>query len=107
MLNSSNFCCEDMRRNLEYRCIKHGDNIWDCPDNLICYSDSFDEFGIIIHDGGTSYIRILFCPFCGKKLPTSKRDLFFKILENLKLEWDDEKLPPEFKTDEWWKKRGL
>lgn len=26
------------------------------------------EFGIIIQDGGTSYIKIKYCPFCGKKL---------------------------------------
>ena len=101
------FCCKDMQRNLEHVCSEHGTNIWDCADHLICYSSCFDEFGIIIHDGGNSYVQISFCPFCGQKLPISKRSKFFEILEELGLEWDSDNLPSEFETDEWWKKRGL
>ena len=26
------------------------------------------DYGIIIHDGGSSFITIKFCPWCGKKL---------------------------------------
>ena len=31
-------------------------------------------YGLIIHDGGTSAVTIQFCPWCGSKLPASKRD---------------------------------
>ena len=105
----SEFCCSDMKRDIEYECEKH-DNIFDCYDHLICYNDVFDEYGIIIHDGGSSYVLINYCPFCGKKLPHSKRDSFFDILEELGYtdkEVANRKIPSEFKTDEWWKKRGL
>jgi hypothetical protein len=53
------------------------------------------------------------CPWCGKKLPASLRDKWFEVLEK-EYNLDDpnskeqEKLvPQEFKTDEWWVKRGL
>ncbi|MFI4983868.1 MAG: DUF6980 family protein [Rickettsiales bacterium] len=55
---------------------------------------------------------LFYCPWCGTKLPTSLADKWFEIL---KVEYgltdpifdDAEKIPKEFKTDEWWKKRGL
>jgi hypothetical protein len=66
-----------------------------------------DEYGLIIHDGGSSYIKISFCPFCGNKFPPSKRDAYFETLDKLKINaWKDD-VPEEFKTDEWWKRRGL
>jgi len=52
-----------------------------------------------------------FCPWCGSQLPEGLGDEWAKILkEEYKLdnpfkEWD--RVPPEFKTDEWWKRRGL
>lgn len=45
----------------------------DNPDVIIKYSSKFDEYGIPIYDGGTSYILIHYCPWCGTKLPKSKR----------------------------------
>ena len=60
------------------------------------------------------YIRtIQFCPWCGSQLPKGLRDEWFDILENeYGLDdpgWPEQeaKVPAEFKTDEWWKKRGL
>lgn len=56
---------------------------------------------------------ILFCPWCGTQLPKRLRDEFFSILNNeynIEPAWKKLKtkgLPQEFKTDEWWKKRGL
>ena len=56
---------------------------------------------------------ICYCPWCGVKLPESVRDQYFDILETeygIELNLDmheQEGFPEEFKTDEWWKKRGL
>lgn len=73
-------------------------------DDIIYYSLKFDEYGIIIHDGGSSYITIEFCPWCGKRLPNSKRDLWFDKLDELGIENPMEnEIPIEFTTDEWWK----
>ena len=62
-----------MREQLELVC-PHGHNRFECPDNLIDYSAKFDEYGIIVHDGGQSHVQIQFCPWCGSRLPESKRD---------------------------------
>jgi len=61
--------------------------------------------------------ELWYCPWCGKKLPEK---LSHKMEEILEQEygitakdwdapgWDDNiHLPEEFRTDEWWKKRGL
>ena len=61
-----------MERNLTLNCGDHKDE-YSCPDVLIDYSEKFDEYGLIIHDGGTSSVEISYCPFCGAKLPESKR----------------------------------
>ena len=79
-------------------------NIFDDPDVLLVYVEKFDEYGIIIHDGGSSYILIDYCPWCGKKLPMSKRDLWFDELEKLGFENPfAEEIPKEFESDAWWK----
>jgi hypothetical protein len=101
------YCCTALQKRIEQRCDVHKD-VFDCPDNLICYIDKIDEYGLIIHDGGSSYICISYCPFCGSKLPDSKRDMWFDTLEELGFDsplFQD--IPKEFQTDEWWKKRKL
>ena len=64
---------------------------------------------MIIHDGGSSYNVIDYCPFCGKKLPFSKREIYFHILntdyEKTFEQVINHEIPEEFKSDAWWKKR--
>jgi len=67
-------CCEDMRRETEKVCEPHPDR-FACPDCLIHYSPRWQEYGIIVHDGGSSSVCIRFCPWCGASLPTSLRTL--------------------------------
>jgi len=56
---------------------------------------------------------IEFCPWCGSQLPKSLCDEWFDTLENeYGLDLPDipeqnKKITAEFKTDDWWKKRGL
>ncbi len=66
------FCCDDLRARAEHTCDLHPDR-WDCPDCLVTRS-SRGTFGLMIHDGGTSSIRIAFCPWCGARLPTDSDD---------------------------------
>ncbi len=73
MDDTRNHCCEMMSAQIAHRCEQHAD-IFDCPDVLIVYRSKFDEYGIIIHDGGSSSITIHYCPWCGTTLPDSKRD---------------------------------
>ncbi|WP_421904649.1 DUF6980 family protein [Oceanobacillus halophilus] len=39
-----------------------------CPDKIILFDEKNKDYGLIIHDGGTSSIGIDFCPWCGAKL---------------------------------------
>jgi hypothetical protein len=93
-----------MRDQVNWKCPDHVDP-YECPDALIAYSVRFDEYGLIIHDGGSSQISIQYCPWCGARLPESKGHRWFEELEKLGiLEPDDERIPPEFKTDEWYRR---
>ena len=76
---------------------------FDNVDTPIIYSRKFDEYGLKIIDGGSSSILIEYCPWCGQKLPNSKRDMWFDELEKIGIKnpWV-EKIPKKFLTDEWY-----
>lgn len=93
-------CCEEMDRRVNVRCDQH-DDPYDCPDALIEFRAEFQEYGLIIHDGGTSGITIDFCPWCGRRLPESQRDQWFDEMERRGIDpWEDE-VPAEFQDDRW------
>lgn len=61
-------------------------------------------------DGGV-FFELNYCPFCGKNIK-NKNDIYERILRRDfgvqdPYDNDDPNIPLEFKTDEWWKKRGL
>jgi hypothetical protein len=56
-----------------FTCSQHPDQ-FECPDALVYYNARFDEYGLIVHDGGASVVSIEHCPWCGSKLPASNRD---------------------------------
>ena len=92
------FCCDMMARNLF------------CADDqekkAIFYSRRFDEYMIPEANGSDSGILLSFCPWCGKKLPESKRMRWFEELDALGIEFslfDTEQVPPEYLSDDWWK----
>ena len=64
------YCCEQMEENSTLNCDQHK-SVFECPDILMFQSTTGDT-GIIVHDGGPSYILIRFCPWCGKKLKYTK-----------------------------------
>ena len=55
--------------------------------------------------------KINFCPWCGNAFPPDLMEEHFSALVEAfgREPTLDElnQIPPEFKTDEWWKKRGL
>ena len=78
-------------------------------DKMVYFSSKFNEYGLPIHDGengrATSYILIQYCPWCGKKLPESRRDEWFDRLAKLGFDtpFDQlDKIPLEFKSSEWY-----
>ena len=70
------------------------------------------EYGITLKHS-PAIQGIGYCPWCEKRLPKSVREEFFNILEKeygIEPAFDiqkDPNIPVEFKSDEWWKKRGL
>jgi hypothetical protein len=59
-----------MAQDLEAVCDRHA-NRWDCPDALVGHWPESGEYGLIVHDGGSSMIVINFCPWCGSDLTRS------------------------------------
>jgi hypothetical protein len=77
-------------------------------DKNITYVEKFREYGIPVCDGGDSYITIGYCPWCSKKLPSSLREEWFDLIDNLGFEDpNDEQIPIEYKTDTWWRQRKI
>jgi hypothetical protein len=62
----------------------------------------FAEYGIKVNDGGTGYITMNYCPWCGVKLPESKRDEWFSKLEAMNIDPTGKKVPKEFQSDAWY-----
>ena len=71
-------------------------------DGALVFVPKFREYGVRVLDGGSSYIQLLFCPWCGQKLLASLRDQWFSRLEQLGLEIGDDRIPQEMQTDAWW-----
>jgi hypothetical protein len=79
---------------------------------LVKYDPSDRSYHFILNDDPHGTHQVMwFCPWCGSKLPEELGEEWGRILkadfgiEEPFREWD--RVPPEFKTDEWWKKRGL
>lgn len=66
-------CCDEMAQRSEHRCPSHPDP-FDCADNLVCFSTWHNRYGLIVHDGGASFVVIDYCPFCGTELPNDRND---------------------------------
>lgn len=62
----TDFCCDDMRVHCTFDCELHKGDPFGCPDAVI--GKFFGRYGLLIHDGGSSYLKIEFCPWCGSKL---------------------------------------
>jgi hypothetical protein len=92
-----------MEATLSQTCPQH-DDPFECPDNLMYWSPPLDEYGLIVHDGGASYVLVAACPWCGRKLPDSKREQWFDELEKLGYESPlVDEVPTPFDSDRWYR----
>jgi hypothetical protein len=60
----------------------------------------FDEYSIET-PGGASRQLIYFCPWCGERLPPSKRDQWFDQLEAQGFDPLNDQVPEPYKTAAW------
>ena len=91
------WCCEDMKRNMY-------DNRF--PLDLSLSTRTY-MLPMVWPHGGTE-MRINYCPWCATHLKTLE-DKFDEVLEKEYGidNWLKAELPEEFKSEEWWLKRGL
>jgi hypothetical protein len=83
-------CCEQMRYAL------------DEPSVPLVWTPKFREIGIWVLDGGDSNIVIVFCPWCGNKLPESLRNAWFDELERRNIDPAEDEIPPQFLDERWY-----
>ena len=91
------FCCAMMESNVTFDTNTLPD------DRTVFYSKRFDEYMIPLKDG-VSGICIAYCPWCGQKLPESKRGRWFEELDEMGIEFslfDTEQVPPGYLDDTW------
>ncbi|WUD79063.1 hypothetical protein OG937_42950 [Streptomyces sp. NBC_00510] len=93
-------CCEAMTTHVNWHCDQHAD-AFDCPDALVGFTAKFQEYGLIIHDGGSAVITIEFCPWCGQRLPECQRDRWFEELEGRGIDPSMDDVPVEFQDGRW------
>ncbi len=88
------------------------DNFLHCEKDEECIDYYEDTRKYLVRSKNGCYTKIQFCPWCGTKLPkdlnTEWEEIVAKEFGITEYDyWNEDKIPPEFKTDEWWKKRGL
>jgi hypothetical protein len=95
-------CCEALKKRLDI----------DDPITPFSYSPSFRTYSVqSVNHLGKEIIQ--YCPFCGKKFPEPLNNEWHRILEedygvkNTFSAVRNKKKLAEFRTDEWWKNRGL
>lgn len=91
------WCCEDMQTWMH-------DNRF--PLDLGVATRTFFLPEVWPHEGPG--LRINFCPWCGKPLPTLQEKRWEILEKEYNIEnFFDPRIPEEFNTEEWWVKRGL
>lgn len=68
------YCCQRLDYHLNQVCAFHKDDPYTCPDSVIVKTGK--GFGLPIHDGGSSFIEIKFCPWCGSRFKQDWRCTF-------------------------------
>lgn len=94
-------CCSKMKDAVESVCDEHTDRSivrmrWSAiPRSLMSMASSCTH-------GGSSIVAVEFCPWCGAKLPESKRDRWFEELQRLGFRAPLEEEVPEIFRDARW-----
>ena len=92
--------CVHMAYHATFTCEEHP-NLHACSKAAIIYNPRFDEYHIGPRGGTGDEILITRCPWCGVKLPESKRDLWFEKLEQMGIDPTGGNIPEGFNSDAW------
>ena len=93
-------------------CLDDGKELNKYRNSGLIYNTRFREYGVKAVRIRGPYTPMTYCPWCGRQLEPSLRDLWAKLLQKehgikKPFETSIAQLPKSFRTDEWWKRRGL
>ena len=88
MTTNATSCCIDMANGMRLAAVN--------------FAAKFREWGVPIPDGGSSFLVLKFCPWCGIELPSSLRDKWFDRAEEMGINPPYENMPIEFQSELWW-----
>lgn len=66
ILSEKTWCCDTMKRMSTMDCSIH-DDPHECPDVMVVWSQTHGP-GLPVRDGGSSFITINHCPWCGTEI---------------------------------------
>ena len=89
-MSKINVCCSEMQKAVQ------------ASETPVISIPKFRETGIRILDGGSSYLEIKFCPWCGQSLPKSLRNVWFDRLEQMGLDPIGQDIPAEYSDERWY-----
>lgn len=82
-------------------------------EELIEYNAFSREYHFLLNGPSLGmHTEFFYCPWCGKKLPESLFEEWSKVIKE-NYGWDRvhaeewERLPEKFRTEEWWREKGL
>jgi hypothetical protein len=97
-------CCLD----LAYAIARPRLSPYQGPSVIVEWSAAWNEYRLpMAHDGYTP-TPIRYCPWCGTRLPPSRREEWYRALRGLGIDdpGEADAVPPAFETDEWWRGQG-
>ena len=93
-------CCAEMTEQVNAIWPKAKNPLSGSTDQRIYWSPVFNEYGLICQPSA-EILKIKFCPFCGKKLPKSRREKWFKQIKISGWENFDDPIPKSFLRHDW------
>jgi hypothetical protein len=93
-------CCEEMTKQANLVYANAASPLLGSTDKRIYWSSAFDEYGLICQPS-SEILVISHCPFCGARLPESKRDMWESALEGRGWRRWGDLIPEEFLSNAW------
>ena len=93
-------CCQEMTEQVNSVWPEAESPLQGSTDQRLYWSPVFNEYGLICQPS-PEVMKILFCPFCGAKLPMSRRDEWFVRLEKSGWKTWGDPIPLELLRHDW------
>jgi hypothetical protein len=99
-LYAKEHCCSEMSEQANMSYPNATSPLLGSTDKRIYWSPVFDEYGLICQPSA-EILQIQHCPFCGARLPYSRRDKWFERLEGQGWKTWGDPIPSELLSHDW------